>query len=302
MRATLFARPSTGIPWISLLLALALGPAACQDMVWLLPEDGSVQRGPFSVQVYWSPDMVPSTLRVAMNDQDITGSMSPASMAPSSDFDVAGVLAVLMNPFPGRKLLTAQMNDTYGLPYGATSIFTVTSIAARGAFSGGSMVFECMSGFLNSPIQIPGLDLDFGVSEVLCKALPISGVFPPGDSSFPVGSGDLPILFGLFPKEVTFGVDRAVPNGISLSAVELGLSFDFNPKDPAHEGRLCRASFVMQGTVLPVQAAIADQYHAAMFQSLRKVSLGVVSGGECESRFTSPADMDIMTFNYLARK
>jgi hypothetical protein len=295
-------RTSTGISGFLLLVALALGPTGCQDLVWILPEDGSVQRGPFNVQVYWSPDMVPSTLRVEMNDQDITGSMSPASMAPSSDVEIAGVLAVLMNPFPGRKLLTAQMSDSYGLPYGATSIFTATSTAARQGFSGGSMVFECVGSFLNSPIQMPGLDLDLGLSEALCNALPISGVFPSGGSSFPVGSGDLPILFGVFPKDVTFDVDRAVPNGISLSPIEMGLSFDFNPENPAHEGRLCRASFVMQGTVLPIQTAIADQYHAAMFQSLREVSLAVVSAGECESRFTSPAHMDIMTFNYMARK
>jgi hypothetical protein len=117
-----------------------------------------------------------------------------------------------------------------------------------------------------------------------------------------VSSDPLPVLFGLFPKEVTFDADDAIPNGISVSPVELALSFDFNPADPAEEGKLCRASFVMEGTILPVQAAISGLYHAAMVQTLREVSLSLVSGGECEVQFTSPSDVDVMTFNYLARK
>ncbi len=97
-------------------------------------------------------------------------------------------------------------------------------------------------------------------------------------------------------------MDGTIPNGISLSPVELALSFDFNPADPGQEGKVCRASFVMAGTILPVQPAISGLYHAAMVQGLREVSLSVVSGGECEAQFTSPSDVDFMTFNYLARK
>lgn len=302
MRSKDRSRPGSGVSGLLIVLALALVAAGCQDMVWVLPEDGSVQRGSFNVQVYWSPGMVPSTLRVSINNEEITGSLSPAAMAPSSEVEIAGVLGMPMNPFPGRKLLTAHMKDSKGLPYGDTSVFTSTSWTARKGFEGGAMVFECVDSFLNSPVQIPGMDLDLGVSEIICNVLPISGVFPSGDSVFPVDSGALPLLYGLFPKNVTYDEDRAVPNGISLSPVEMGLSFDFNPADPAHEGRLCRASFVMEGTVLPVQAAIADRYHGAMFQTLREVSLSVVEGGECENRFASPPDMDIMTFNYLARK
>jgi hypothetical protein len=246
--------------------------------------------------------MVPSTLHVSINGEEITGSMSPASMSLSTDVEIAGVLGVSINPFPGKKLLSAQMNDANGLPYGDTSIFTSTSTTAREGFAGGLMVFECESSFMNSRLQIPGFDLDLGLSEGLCTVLPITGVFPSGDSTYPVSSEGLPLLFGVFPKEVSYDVDDEIPNGISISAVELGLSFPFDPGDPAEEGKLCQASFVMQGTVLPVQPAIAGQYHAAMVQSLREVSLSLVSGGECQHLFTSPEDADIMTFNYMARK
>ncbi len=303
MKPTSYSRPSFVVFGLLLTVALALGPVGCEEMVWVLPEDGSVQQGPFDVQVYWSPDMVPSTLQVAMNDEEITGSMSPSAatgMLPASE--IAGVMGMLINPFPGRKLLSAQMLDSYGLPHGATSIFTATSTTGRAGFAGGLMMFECTDSFLNSPLQIPGVDLDLGFSELICKVLPISGLFPAGDSAFPVSSDPFPVLFGLFPQEVTFDVDGTIPNGISLSPVELALSFDFNPADPAHEGNLCRASFVMEGTILPVQAAISGLYHAAMIQSLREVSLSLVSGGECEAQFTSPSDVDVMTFNYLARK
>jgi hypothetical protein len=144
--------------------------------------------------------------------------------------------------------------------------------------------------------------MDLGFSEIISAVLPISGLFPAGDSAFPVSSDPLPVLFGLFPHVVTFDVDDTIPNGISISPVELALSFDFNPADPAEEGNLCRASFVMQGTILPVQAAISGLYHGAMVQTLREVSLSLVSGGECEERFSSPEGVDVMTFNYLARK
>jgi ketosteroid isomerase-like protein len=56
-----------------LLLALALGPVGCQETVWVEPDDGSVQEGPFDAQVYWASDMVPSTLRVSLNNEEITG-------------------------------------------------------------------------------------------------------------------------------------------------------------------------------------------------------------------------------------
>ncbi len=170
MKPTAHSSPSLVVFGLLLTLALAFGPVGCEETVWVLPEDGSVQQGPFDVQVYWSPDMVPSTLQVAMNDEEITGSMGPsaaAGMLPARE--IAGVMGMLINPFPGRKLLSAQMLDSYGLPYGATSIFTATSTTARAGFSGGLMVFECTDSFLNSPLQIPGVDLDLGFSEGICK-------------------------------------------------------------------------------------------------------------------------------------
>lgn|GEM_PF-1573892 len=303
MKPTTLSRRSFLVFGLVLSVALALGPVGCEETVWVFPEDGSVQQGPFDVQVWWSPDMVPSTLQVAMNDEEITGSMSPsAATGMSPAVEIAGVMGMPINPFPGKKLLAAQMLDSYGLPHGATSIFTATSTTRRAAYAGGLMVFECMDSFLNSPLQIPGVDLDLGFSEMICKMLPISGLFPAGDSAFPVGSDSFPILFGILPQEVTFDADDTIPNGISLSPVELALSFDVNPADPAQEGNLCRASFVMEGSVLPVQEAVSGLYHATMVQSLREVSLSVVSGGECEAQFTSPSDADFMTFNYLARK
>jgi hypothetical protein len=296
------SRPSCVISGTLLVLAVAFGSSACQDMVWVSPEDGTVQQGPFDVQVYWSPGMVPSTLQVSLNNEEISGSMSPATRASSGEVEIAGVLGLQINPFPGGKLLSAQMKDSNGLPYAATSIFTATSATSRTGFDGGAMVFECTDSFLNSPLQLPGVDMDLGISEMICKVLPITGLFPAGSSDFPVSSDPFPLLFGIFPKQVTFDEDDAIPNGISLSPVELGLSFGFDPADPGEEGKVCHASFVMKGTVLPVQPAIADQYHAAMIQSLREVSLSVVSGGTCEEQFTSSGDVDIMTFNYLAGK
>jgi len=303
VKPTVHSRPSFVVFGLLLSVALALGPVGCEEAVWVLPEDGSVVQGPFDVEVYWSSGMVPSTLQVAINDEQITGSLSPAaSIGISPASEIAGVMGMPINPYPGKKLLSAQMLDGYGLPHGATSIFTATSRTGRAGFAGGSMVFECTDSFMNSPLQIPGVDIDLGFSELICKVLPISGLFPAGDSAFPVSSDPLPVLFGLFPKEVTFDVDGTIPNGISLSPVEVALSFGFNPADPTQEGNLCRASFVMEGTVLPVQWAISALYHGAMVQSLREVSLSVVSGGECEEQFTSSSGVDVMTFNYLARK
>ena len=119
--------------------------------------------------------------------------MSPGvamGMAPATE--IGEGLRMLIDPFPGKKLVSAQMLDAYGLPYGATSIFTATSATGRAGFAGGLMVFECTDSFLNSPLQIPGVDLDLGFSEVMCKGLPISGLFPAGDSAFPVSSRSLP--------------------------------------------------------------------------------------------------------------
>ncbi len=298
------ARPRFAIAGLFLLFALVLGPVGCQDMVWVAPDDGSVQQGAFNVQVYWSAEMVPSTLRVALNNEEITGSMAPASMSPSfsAEAEIAGVRGMVINPFPGKKLLSAQMNDTYGLPHSATSIFTAASSTPREAFAGGAMVFECTDSFLNSPIQVPGFDMDLGVSELLCKMIPISGIFPAGTSAFPVDSDPFPVLFSVFPEQVTFDLDDTIPNGISLSPVELALSLDFDPGDPSQEGNLCGASFVMEGTVLPVESSVASRYHAAMTQTLRDVSLSFVSGGECVPEFTSPEGAEVMTFNYLASK
>ena len=247
MKPTIHSNPSLAVFGLLLTLALAFGPVGCEEAVWVLPEDGSIQQGAFDVQVYWSPDMVPSTLQVAMNDEEITGSMGPSAatgMLPASE--IAGVMGMLINPFPGRKLLSAQMLDSYGLPHGATSIFTATSTTGRAGFSGGLMVFECTDSFLNSPLQIPGVDLDLGFSEVICKMLPISGLFPAGNSAFPVSSDPFPVLFGIFPQEVTFDVDDTIPNGISLSPVELALSFDFNPADPGSRGE-CLPSLLCDG-------------------------------------------------------
>lgn len=280
---------------LPLLFALALGPAGCQEAVWVFPQEGSVQEGPFDVQVFWSPEMVASTLRVAMNDHEITGSHFRASAGE-------GFRGMMVQPRPGRKLLSAQLRDSTGVPFGATAIFTATSTADRQNFAGGPLRFECEDSFLNSPIQIPGFDLSLGLSEKICRALPIIGWFPSGDASFPVDSGPLPVLFGIFPKPVSYDKDPEIANGISLSPVELGLTLDFDPDDPAQEGRVCRASFVMAGTILPGEVSDDGmQGPAVMVQSLREVSLSVVSGGVCEHRFTSPGDVDIMTFNYVAR-
>ncbi len=303
MKGTVVRKPFSAISGLLLCLALALGPVGCQDAIWVLPENGSVKQGPFDVEVYWSSEMVASTLQVSMNQVEITPNLSPASsVSITPDVEIAGVMGMWIHPFPGRQVLTAQMLDTYGLPHGVTSIFTSTSTAPRQDFEGGLMVFECLNSFVNSPIQIPGIDLDLGFSEGICMMMPISGLFPSGDSAFPVVSDPLPVLYGLFPKSVTYDVDASIPNGISVSPVEVGLSLDFDPADPTQEGNVCEASFVMAGTILPVDPAISGLFHAGMVQTLREVSLSLVSEGECVNLFTSPADVDVMTFNYAARK
>lgn len=295
MTRTARRRLSLPISGLFILAAIGLGPAGCQNTLWVFPEDSSVQQGPFDVQVYWSPEMIDRTLRVSMNNQEITGNLAPAA-------EVDGVLGMMLDSLPGRKLLSAQIHDSYGMPYVAASVFTATSKASRESFPGGLLTFECDNSFLNSPIQIPGFDLDLGLSEVICESLPIIGLFPSGDSAFPVDSG-LPVLFGIFPRQVTYDVDSGTSNGISLSPVELGVSFDFDPADPSSEGKVCRASFVMAGTILPGGISALDQQGPpVMVQSLREVSLSLVWGGECEHLFTSAADRDIMTFNYVARQ
>ena len=185
MKPTAYSTAWSLISGLLVVLALAFGPVGCQDgAVWVLPEQGSIQQGAFELKVYWSPGMVPSTLQVSINDQEITSSMSPTSASPFTGTEVGGVVGLLINPLPGRKLLSAQMQDANGMPYGATSIFTSTSWTPRSGFAGGAMVFECKHSFMNSAYQIPGFDLDLGFSEGLCAMLPISGVFPSGDSAF----------------------------------------------------------------------------------------------------------------------
>jgi hypothetical protein len=296
MTRTARRRLSLPVSGLLILVAIGFGPSGCQNTLWIFPEDSSVQQGPFDVQVYWSPEMIAPSLRVSMNNQEITGNLAPA-------VELDGVLGMMLDTLPGRKLLSAQIHDSYGIPYVAASIFTATSKASRETFPGGLLTFECENSFLNSPIQIPGLDLDLGLSEAICEALPIIGLFPSGDSAFPVGSELPPVLFGVFPRQVTYDVDTATTNGISLSPVELGVSFDFDPADPAKDGKVCRASFVMAGTILPGRvSSLEEQGPPVMVQSLREVSLSLVSGGQCEHLFTSPADRDIMTFNYVARQ
>jgi hypothetical protein len=145
------------------------------------------------------------------------------------------------------------------------------------------------------------VDLDLGLSEAICQLFPIIGIFPPGDSGFPV-SPIRPFLYGVVPQQVTFDVDDRIPNGISLSPVELGLVLDVDPADPENAGEVCELSFAMEGTILPVQAPVPGEIHAAMVQGLRELSLSLVSEGQCVHQFTSSADRDLMTFNYVARK
>ncbi len=287
--------PGTPFTILGMLCLLLLGgfSSGCQDAVWIDPEDGSVQEDPLDVRVFWSPEMDPDSLRVSLNNEEITDrfTLSATGLEATTQLDL----------LPGRKMLTAQLGDQYGLPYSATSIFTVTSSVPREDFPGGYLNFQCESSFVNSKLQVPGLDLDQGFSEMLCGLLPIQGIFPSGESALPREAAGPPLLYGVFPAEVGYNVDEQIPNGIALSPVELGVTLDVDPSDPEEDGNVCAVSVVMEGTIIPMDAVSASGIKAVMIQAVKQLSVSLVSEGECQAQMTTASDRDLMTFNYVAR-
>lgn len=287
----LSARGPVGCMFSVLFLLLS---GCANGPVWVLPPEGSVQLLPLDVEIHWVDGMDSQTLNAKMNSLNLLPELLFGDNHAS-----AYVPAV-----PGRKLLSAFMQDVSGFPYTATSVFTAVSAAPRESFPGGAMRFTCESSFVHSALQVPGFDLDSGFTEEVCKMLTVQGVFPPGDSEFPVSSDPLPLLYGIFPKQVVFDADKRTPNGISISPVAVSMSLPFDPSDQKQRGRPCALSFLMHGTILPVDdGGPTGTVLAGMTLTVRGLSLSIVGGqGECSLLSTFPAWMDLITFNYVAAR
>ena len=274
-----------------LFLALHTGLLGCMNgSVEVFPETGSVEQGPFDAQVVWTPELNSETLKVSLNNEDVT---------PLFEKD-EGFASVRMDLTPGRKMISAQLMDSIRIPYIASSIFTATSDLPRESFQGGLLSFSCESGFLNSPVQIPGIDLDMGFLENLGSLLGVTGVFPSGDSDFP-STPVFPLIFGLIPKQVTHSVHEEIPNAIALSPVDMTLPYPFDPEDPEQEGNICEFSFLLEGTILPAaENPEPGDVKAVMIQDLKEVTISTVTEGECTPLFTLPPEIVLITFNYTA--
>jgi len=274
---------------------LALPFSGCTNgPIWVLPFEGSVQTLPLNLEIHWVDGLDSQTLSATMNSRDLV-----PQLLFGENFATASVSDV-----PGRKLLSALMLDSSGFPYTATSVFTAASAAPRESFPGGPMSFTCESSFVHSALQIPGRDMDFGFTDEVCNVLSIQGLFPSGDSEFPVRSDPVPLLYGIFPRQVVFDVDQSTPNGISISPVNVSVSLPFDPLDPKQRGRPCAVSFVMQGTILPAgDDETAGGILAGMTQTVKGLSLSVVSSqGECVPFYTFPSGLDLISFNYVAER
>lgn len=260
--------------------------------IWVLPSEGSVQTLPVDLEIHWVDGLDSQTLRATMNSRDLGQDLLVGENSATAS----------VSEVPGRKLLSALMLDLSGFPYTATSVFTAASAAPRESFPGGPMSFVCESSFVHSALQIPGMDMDFGFTDEVCNVLGIQGLFPSGDSEFPVGSDPVPLLYGIFPRQVVFDIDRSTPNGISISPVDISVSLPFDPLDQKQMGRPCALSFVMQGTILPAgDEETAGGIPAGMTQTIRGLSLSIVSSrGECAPFYTFPSGLDLITFNYVA--
>ena len=242
-------------------------------------------------QVQWADDLEARDLMVFQNNVDI-----------SDQFVMDGAVATAdLNPAPGKKIITAQvtLNVPLGdfelpLPAAATSIYMATSSLAREQFLGGAMLFGCTEGLVLSPVQIPGMDLDGGLLDLVCQAVPVTSIagIPAGSALTDPVVGHL--FYGIFLYEVIFSADPDIVNGISISPIDIALDFD-----DTEEGSMCELSGVMKGTILPVsETLVAGQVHAAMVQTWSDVSVSVISGGECTPALDFPEDTEVIGFNY----
>ncbi|MFC1889309.1 hypothetical protein ACFL4G_06090, partial [Thermodesulfobacteriota bacterium] len=181
--------------------------AGCQPVITIeSPLADSVQEGIVSVRVSWDSSIDPTGFSALINDTDITGEFS---------FPEPSVAEAELSLVPGKKFLSIILPNAPITGNSASSIFTATSTCPREEFAGGFLSYTCESSFFHLPIAVPGLDPGLGLTEFLCDMLPISGVFPAGTAEFPK-SPFLPILFGIFPRQVNFDEDTEVPNGISI--------------------------------------------------------------------------------------
>ena len=156
------------------------------------------------------------------------------------------------------------------------------------------MLFGCTEGLLLSPVQIPGMDMDGGLLDMACQALPVTSLagIPAGsDLTNPVASF---LIYGVLIYEVTFSADPDIVNGISISPIDIVIPFD-----NTEEGSMCELSGVMKGTILPVSGILQkNEVHAAMIQTWSDVSVSIISGGECTPSFDFPEDTEVISFNY----
>jgi hypothetical protein len=251
--------------------------------IHLRPASGTVESGEFILGAIWPPTLDRNTFAATLNEQDITSIFT---------LEATDAIATI-NPIPGEKLFVVTLRNNFNVPSTGSSIFTVTSTLARENFPGGLLVFQCSESFLNSPIQIPGFNVDS-----ICSLMPVAGVFPSGSSTFPY-TVSLPILFGIFPAYPTFNYDSTVSNGISVSPVNIGINL-LDPTVPGNEGKVCYFGAAMHGVILPSGVSTPGGYKAVMVQRLNSITISTVQGGQCLPIFLSPSSVDLITFNYYA--
>ena len=193
--------PESSLRLLLLVTVCILALTGCVETILIeTPLPGSVEEGDVFVRISWDPTIDSTGLLITVNGTDVTGDFS---------FPDSSTAEASLSLIPGKKFLSVTMPNGPIWAMSASAIFTVTSTCPREEFVGGFLEFTCESSFFDLPISIPGLDAGLGLTDLLCEMLPISGVFPTGEAQLPK-STLLPVLFGVFPKIMTFTEDPEV--------------------------------------------------------------------------------------------
>lgn len=262
--------------------------AGCRPVIIESPTSGSIEEGTVEALVTWDAALDPDTFRAEMNGSDVTGDFTVGATSAEADFDLV----------PGKKQLSASVTNTEGSEFGTDSvIFISTTILGRDDFDGGLLSFTCESSLLELEIYVPDLDPDLGLSELFCSLLPVSGIFPAGDSTFPK-TPFLPFIYGVFPFTVTFDEHATIANALSMSEVRIEVEFPFDPED---EGKVCALGFDLIDFLIPANNGDRDDdIIATITQEMDDIVISVVVAEECVETFESNPGEIIFDLNMAA--
>ncbi|MFC1888792.1 hypothetical protein ACFL4G_03440, partial [Thermodesulfobacteriota bacterium] len=243
----------------------------CRPVIIESPESGSIEEGVVDALVTWDAALDPDTFQAEVNGSDVTGEFTVYDTRAEADLDVV----------PGKKQLSASVTNTEGSEFGTDSvIFVSTTSLDRDDFEGGLLTFSCESSLLEVEIYVPDLDPDLGLSELFCSLLPVSGIFPPGDSTFPK-TPFLPFIYGIFPFTVTFDEHPVINNAISMSEVRIEVEFPYELED---EGKVCALGFDLEDFLIPAEdgeARYDEDITATITQEMDDIVISVVVEGVC---------------------